>query len=181
MGLIGPQDRVDLALRAVGHLVHVRKRTDCAFAFVGAGEALAAACQLARELDIGDWVSFPGWAQEDLVFDYLSTADLGLEPGTEDYVSPVKVMEYLAAGLPVVAFDAEETVRLAADAAVYAPKDDVAEMARLIDELLGEQARRDQMGQVGQARVREFIAWDHQAGRYAAAIGELLRLAGRCE
>jgi glycosyltransferase involved in cell wall biosynthesis len=172
--LIGPQDRVDLALRAVDHLVHVRKRTDCAFAFVGAGEALPAARQLVVELGIGDWVSFPGWAQEELVFDYLSTADLGLEPNMEEYVSPVKVMEYLAAGLPVVAFAAEENVRLAGEAARYAPKGNITAMARLIDELLDDDASRDQMGRIGQNRVKEFIAWDHQAGPYVSALVELL-------
>ena len=178
VGLIGPQDRVDLALRAVDHLVHVRKRTDCAFAFVGAGEALPAARQLVLELGIGDWVSFPGWAQEDLVFDYLSTADLGLEPNTEEYVSPVKVMEYLAAGLPVVAFAAEENVRLAGEAARYAPKGNITAMARLIDELLDDEASRDRMGRIGQNRVKEFIAWDHQAGPYVSALVELLGPAG---
>jgi glycosyltransferase involved in cell wall biosynthesis len=174
VGLIGPQDRVDLALRAIDHLVHVRKRTDCAFAFVGAGEALPAARQLVLELGIGDWVSFPGWAQEELVFDYLSTADLGLEPNMEEYVSPVKVMEYLAAGLPVVAFAAEENVRLAGEAARYAPKGNITAMARLIDELLDDDASREQMGRIGQNRVKEFIAWDHQAGPYVSALVELL-------
>jgi glycosyltransferase involved in cell wall biosynthesis len=174
VGLIGPQDRVDLALRAVDHLVHVRKRTDCAFAFVGAGEALPAARELVAELGIGDWVSFPGWAQEELVFDYLSTADLGLEPNMEEYVSPVKVMEYLAAGLPVVAFAAEENVRLAGEAARYAPKGNITAMARLIDELLDDDASREQMGRIGQNRVKEFIAWDHQAGPYVSALVELL-------
>lgn len=174
VGLIGPQDRVELALRAVDHLVHVRKRTDCAFVFVGDGEARPAARALALELGLGDWVSFPGWAQEELVFDYMSTADLGLEPNTEEYVSPVKVMEYLAAGLPVVAFAAEEVVRLAGRAARYAPKGNIAAMARLIDELLDDGASRDQMGQIGQNRVKDFIAWDHQAGPYVSALLELL-------
>ena len=113
VGLMGPQDGVDMALRAIEHLVHVRQRTDCAFVFVGAGEAPPAAQQLAAELGFGEWVSFPGWAEQDLVFDYLSTADIGLEPGVEEYVSPVKVQEYLAAGLPIVAFATEETIRLA--------------------------------------------------------------------
>jgi glycosyltransferase involved in cell wall biosynthesis len=142
--------------------------------FVGAGEALPAARQQAADLDLGDWVSFPGWAQEELVFDYLSTADVGLEPNTEDYVSPVKVMEYLAAGLPVVAFSAEENIRLAGEAAWYAPKGNITVMARLIDELLDDEVSRGQMGRIGQNRVKEFIAWDHQAGPYVLARAELL-------
>ncbi len=175
VGLMGPQDRVDLALAAIAHLVHVRERADCMFTFVGTGESLPAARQLAADLGIEDWVSFPGWAEEDLVFDYLSTADLGLEPNIEDYVSPVKVMEYLATGLPVVAFDSCETVRLAADAARYAPKKDVEGIARLIDELLDSEATCRQMAQIGQLRVRNFIAWEHQAQRYVAMFRDLVQ------
>jgi glycosyltransferase involved in cell wall biosynthesis len=175
VGMMGPQDRIDLALRAIDHLVHVMKRTDCAFIFVGEGDARHAAQELAAELRIENWVLFTGWLDEEAVFRYLVTADLGLEPNVEDYVSPVKVMEYLAAGLPIVAFDAAETVGLAGDAARYAPKEDVAEMARLIDELIDSPVTRMRIGQIGQARVTDFIAWEHQAGRYIAALTELLR------
>lgn len=174
LGLIGPQDQVDLALRAIAYLVHELKRTNCAFTFVGTGEELPAVQRLTAELGISDWVSFPGFAEEELAFDYLYTADIGIEPNTEDYVSGVKVMEYLAAGLPIIAFKTEETVHLAGEAARYAPKGDVAAMARLIDELLDDPAVRDEMGHIGQRRVKEFIAWEHQAGRYVSAIKELI-------
>jgi capsular exopolysaccharide synthesis family protein len=172
-GLIGPQDRVDLALRAVAHLVHARGRTDCAFVFVGTGEALPAARRLAKDLGIEEWVSFPGFVGQDLVFDYLSSADLGLEPNTEEYVSPVKVMEYMAAGLPIVAFSAAETVLLAGEAARYARKGDFSAMAALIDNLLSDEEIRNEMGRMGQLRVTEFAAWEHQAKRYVAAVRQL--------
>lgn len=174
IGALGPQDHVDLALRAIAYLIYELKRTDCAFAFVGAGEALPAIQRLAAELGINDWVSFPGFVDEELIFDYLSTADIGIEPNTEDYVSGVKVMEYQAAGLPIIAFDTEETRHLAGDSARYAPKGDVAAMARLIDELLDDPAARDEMGHIGQRRVKEFTAWELQAGRYVSAIRELI-------
>jgi glycosyltransferase involved in cell wall biosynthesis len=174
LGLIGPQDQVGLALRAVDFLVHELKRTDCAFTFVGTGEELPAARKLAADLDLTDWVSFPGWAEEDLVFDYLSTADIGIESNTEEYVSGVKVMEYLAAGLPIVAFRTRETVQLAGEAARYAPKGDAAAMARLINQLLDDKAAREEMGDAGQRRAKESIAWEHQAARYVPAIKDLI-------
>ena len=129
LGHMGPQDRLDLALRAVGHLVHDLGRTDCHFAFVGDGEARIHAIRLAAQLGISEWVSFPGWAGQDEAFTYLSTADVGLEPNLEDIVSPVKGMEYMAFGLPFVSFDLTETRALAGEAAVYAPPGDVAGFA----------------------------------------------------
>jgi len=173
VGLMGPQDNVDLALDAVAELVHGRGRTDTSFAFVGTGDALPGLRQQAAELGISDYVSFPGWARESLVLDYLATADLGIEPNIEDYISPVKVMEYMAEGLPVVAFSTQETVRLAADAARYVPRRDTAAMAALIDELLDSATTRAQMAQAGQLRMRSFIAWEHQALKYRAVYREL--------
>jgi glycosyltransferase involved in cell wall biosynthesis len=173
VGKMGRQDSVDLALHAIAELVHGRKRTDCSFAFVGRGDAVADARRLAVDLGISDFVSFPGWAQEALVRDYLVTADLGIEPNTEDYISPVKVMDYMSAGLPVVAFEARETVQLAADAARYAPAGDVQAMAALIDELLDSAPTRAQMGHAGRTRFRSRIAWEHQAVRYLAVFRDL--------
>ena len=176
LGLMGPQDRIDLALRAVAHLVHERGRTDCHFAFVGDGEERDPARRLAAELGVADWVNFPGWADQDTAFTYLSTADVGLEPNMADIVSPVKGMEYMAFGLPFAAFDLAETRALAGDAAVYARPGDVAGLARLIDELLADPERRARLGRAGRRAVEERIAWDRQEAAY---LGVYERLLGR--
>src|SRR5207248_11481853 len=108
-------------------------RMDCHFAFVGDGESRSASERLAAELGLGEWTSFPGWAGQDEAFTYLSTADLGLEPNLEDCVSPVKAMEYMAFGLPFVAFDLKETRALGQEAAAYAQPNDSVGFASLID------------------------------------------------
>jgi glycosyltransferase involved in cell wall biosynthesis len=174
LGLMGPQDRLDLALRAVAHLIHGIGRTDCHFAFVGDGESRAPSQRLAAELGISDWVTFPGWADQELAYTYLSTADLGLEPNMEDIVSPVKGMEYMAFGLPFVSFDLAETRALAGDAAGYVPPDDVPGFARMIDELIADPARRAEMGLLGRRRIEERLAWDQQESAYLAVYQQVL-------
>jgi glycosyltransferase involved in cell wall biosynthesis len=171
--MMGPQDSIDLGIRAIGQLVHGLGRTDCAFTFVGIGDAVPDAERLVEELNLGKWVSFPGWAEEDQVYDYMSTADLGLEPNLEAFVSPVKAMEYMAFGLPFVAFDLAETRALGADAAAYAPPGDTDAFAALIDDLLADPDRRAAMGRFGQDRVRDSIAWDHQKQRYLSVFSGL--------
>ena len=166
LGLMGPQDHVDHALHAIHELVHQAGRNDTHFAFVGDGEARAPSEMLAAELGLRDWVSFPGWVDEEEAFTYLCTADVGLEPNLEEIVSPVKVMEYMAFALPFVAFDLKETRALAGSAACYARPGDDAEFARLIAELLDNPERRAAMGQAGRLRVEQAIAWDHQQPAY---------------
>jgi glycosyltransferase involved in cell wall biosynthesis len=174
LGHMGPQDRLDLALRAVGHLVHDIGRTDCHFAFVGDGETRIHAIRLAAQLGISDWVSFPGWAGQDEAFTYLSTADIGLEPNMEEIVSPVKGMEYMAFGLPFVSFNLIETRVLAGEAAVYAQPADVAGFAQLIDELLSDPVRRIALGLAGRRLVAERVAWDRQEDAYLGVYQRLL-------
>jgi glycosyltransferase involved in cell wall biosynthesis len=174
LGLMGPQDRLDVALRAIAHLIHVIGRTDCHFAFVGDGESREPAERLAVELGIQDWVSFPGWADQEEAFTYLSTADLGLEPNLEDIVSPVKGMEYMAFGLPFVSFDLAETRALAGGGAVYAPPGDVPRFATLIDELLSDPGRRAELGRAGRRLIEERLAWDRQEQAYLGVYDQIL-------
>jgi glycosyltransferase involved in cell wall biosynthesis len=173
VGMIGPQDRVDLLLRSIDHLVHGFGREDCQFAILGWGEYLPTAQALARELNLDKWVEFTGDLDPRDVFRYLATADIGLDASLQIDVSPVKAMEYMAFGVPVVAFDLPETRVLTDGAAVYAAPGDVREHARAIDALLDDAERRRELGQVGRARVRDEVAWDHQAITYLQMIGRL--------
>lgn len=178
MGVMGPQDRVEQALLAIHQLIRDRGRTDCHFTFLGAGDSKAAAERQAVELGLQDHVTFTGWVGQDLAFDYLSTADLGIEPNLEEIVSPVKAMEYMAFRLPFVAFDLKETRALAETAAAYARPGDVADFARLIDELLDDAERRAEMGRVGRRRIEDEVAWDHQERAYLEVLYRLLNRAG---
>jgi glycosyltransferase involved in cell wall biosynthesis len=170
---------VDLALRAAHHLVADLGRTDCQFAFLGDGESLNDVRRLAHDLGLDDYVTFTGWADDDLIGDYLSTADIGLQPDPwdprTDISTVVKSMEYMAFGLPVVAFDLKETRESAGQAAVYAHPNDVDDYARLLSELLDDPRRRAVMGATGRRAVEQELAWEHQAVAYVRVYDDLLR------
>jgi len=179
VGVMGLQDRVDLLLRSIDHLVHGLGRDDCEFAIIGTGEYLPTARALAQELDLGKWVEFTGQLDPDDVFRYLATADLGLDASLQIDVSPVKAMEYMAFGLPVVTFDLPETRVLTEGAAVYAKAGDVRGHACAINALLDDAERRREFGQVGRAKVWDEVAWDHQAAAYLRMINRLCASAAR--
>jgi glycosyltransferase involved in cell wall biosynthesis len=179
LGVMGSvDDGVDLALGAVHQIVHVWGRQDCHFAFLGSGESFDDLVRLASRLKVDQWVSFPGWVSRETAYDYLATADLGLQPDPKNFrtdrATAIKTMEYMAFEVPVVAFDVVETRRSAGEAAAYAKPNDVESFATLICELLDDPKRRAAMGSVGQTRVAEGLAWEHQRGTYVAVYDLLL-------
>ncbi len=169
-GKMGKQDRVDLVVRVADQVVNSLGRRDCAFAVLGDGECLDELRDLNSQLGLDRWVSFPGWLEEDQVFTYFASADLGVDTSLQVEVSPVKAMEYMAFGLPVVCFDLPETRRIAVGAAVLIPPPDTAALARSIVALLDDVDARTQLASVGRRRVREELAWERQASAYLAAM-----------
>jgi predicted dehydrogenase/nucleoside-diphosphate-sugar epimerase/glycosyltransferase involved in cell wall biosynthesis len=179
-GVMGSvDDGVDLALQAVHHLVHVLGRRDCQFAFVGDGEDRPRLERLASELDVRPWVSFPGWLPHERALQYLATATIGLAPDPKtprlDKATSMKVMEYMAFGLPVVAFDVVETRVSAGEAGVYVGDNDPRRFATAVDTLLSDPERRRRLGQLGRQRIEESLAWDHQKATYIAVFDRLTR------
>jgi glycosyltransferase involved in cell wall biosynthesis len=176
VGAMGHQDRVDLLVQSIDYLVRDLGRKDCQFTIIGPGESLASTQELVNRLDLDEWVHFTGLALPADVFRYLATADLGLDSSLQADVSPVKLYEYMAFGLPVVAFDLEQTRALSSGAAVLAEPGDIKAHARAIDALLSSPQRRRQLGEAGRARVRDELAWDHQARAYAGVIEQLCKV-----
>jgi glycosyltransferase involved in cell wall biosynthesis len=176
IGKMGRQDRVDLLLRAIAHAVHELGLTDCRFAILGDGEALDELRLQSRQLGLEPWVTLPGWLTEPEVFRYLATADLGLDTSLQAEVSPVKAMEYMAFGLPFVAFDLPETRVIGAGASALVAPGDIERFARAMTALLGDPARRAELGEAGRRRVREDLAWERQAPVYLEVIEGLCRL-----
>jgi len=128
-------------------------------------------------LGLAEFVEFTGRVPDDTVAAVLSTAAVGISPDPENQLNEFctmnKTMEYMAFGLPVVAFDLRETRVSAADAAVYATPNDVHELTCLLVELIADEPRRLSMGTAGRARVEQELAWSHQARRYLGVYEHL--------
>ncbi len=174
-GKMGRQDRLDILLGAIRSYVHDLGRTDCQFAILGDGECLEETKAAAREMGIDEWITFTDWVEEAEVFRYLATADLGLDSSLQEEVSPVKALEYMAHGLPLVAFDLRETRSIAEGAAAFAPPGDAGELASVVDDLLHHPPRRAALGRAGRERVRDGLGWERQARGYLEVVLDLTR------
>jgi glycosyltransferase involved in cell wall biosynthesis len=184
IGVMGPQDGVDIVVRAADIVVHEMGREDIAFTLIGKGDCFDDLVALRDELKLNGHVEFTGRAPDDVVKKVMSTADVGLSPDPKNPLNDLstmnKTMEYMAFELPVVAFDLRETRVSAGDAAVYVtptatPEQDVRDYAKAIVDLIDDADSRERMGKLGRARVEEKLAWPHSARAY---LGVYQRVTG---
>jgi len=187
IGVMGPQDGVDIAVRAADVVVHEMGREDIAFTLIGKGDCFDELVALRDRLKLSGHVEFTGRAPDDLVAKVMSTADIGLSPDPKNPLNDLstmnKTMEYMAFELPVVAFDLRETRVSAADAAVYvtptgSQEQDVREYAKAIVDLIDDADNRGRMGKLGRVRVEEKLAWPLSARAYLSVYQ---RVAGPAE
>ncbi|MEU4197359.1 glycosyltransferase family 4 protein [Kribbella sp. NPDC026611] len=177
IGVMGPQDGVDIVVRAADHIVNTLGRTDIAFTLMGGGDSFDDVVALRDQLGLGEYIEFTGRVPDETVRAVMSTADLGLSPDPKNPLNDVstmnKTMEYMAFELPVVAFDLIETRVSAADAAVYVEPNDVEEYGEAIVALLDDEVRRRRMGKLGRERVENVLAWKHQQKAYVGVYDQL--------
>jgi glycosyltransferase involved in cell wall biosynthesis len=178
LGIMGPQDGVDLAVRAAEELVKRRGRDDIQFALLGFGDCYEELRALTTELGLDPWVTFTGRADDAMISRYLSTADLGLSPDPRNPMNDLctmnKTLEYMAFELPVVSFDLHETRISAGEAAVYVKPNDVVAFADAIEALLADERRRKAMGALGRQRIEDELSWETSALAYVGVYDRLV-------
>lgn len=173
VGIMGLQDGVDVAVRALAAL-HA-KRQDWHAVLAGDGAAAASVRELSLELGLEQQIDFPGYVGDAEMARILRTADVCLAPEPRNPFNEastlMKVVEYMAFARPVVAFDLAETRTSAGGAAAYAAADTPEALAVEIDALLDDPMRRQAMGAEGRRRVTEELSW----GRSESALLDAYR------
>ena len=91
--------------RVLEYMAQAPQRDSLHALFVGDGPARAGLEKRARELGISDHVTITGVMPRDQVPEALAAFDVALQPAVVDYASPLKLFEYLALGLPIIAPD----------------------------------------------------------------------------
>jgi len=168
LGVMAPQDGVDHLLRAAHHLVRVQGRGDVAFTLMGSGDSFDDLKKLSCQLELDDVVRFTGRIPDAEVEVTLATADVCVSPDPRnplnDRSTMNKVLEYMACGRPIVAFDLREHRASAGEGALYAEPNRDEDLAARITELLDDPARRARMGEYNRKRFLERMAWEYNAG-----------------
>jgi glycosyltransferase involved in cell wall biosynthesis len=166
VGFMGAQDGVELLLEAIDHLLRRLGRRDIHFLLIGDGTSLDELKAIVVNRQLSDYVTFTGRVKHSQVADYLAQSDIGVSPDPKnpmnDKLTMVKILEYMAFGLPIVLFDLEEGRRIAGSAGVYASPNDPGDFAEQIAMLLDRPDLRARMGAAGRSKVETDLNWGQE-------------------
>jgi glycosyltransferase involved in cell wall biosynthesis len=128
----------------------------------------------AAELGLDGKVRFSGRIPFEDTRALTGAADIGLTPKLSATEGNLKIYNYLACGLPVVAFDSRVNREILGDLGVYAPRGDGAGFARALGRLAGDAERRAELGRQGRVRAESELSWDRAAADLIDLYEELL-------
>ncbi len=164
VGMMGPQDGVDILVRAVRHLIDDFGRDDFHVHVMGGGTELERLKAYAAELGVAEYLTFTGRVPYAEVMVGIASADVCVAPDPKtplnDKANLVKVLEYMAMGKPLVAFDLCEVRYSAEDAALYAKPNEEKDLAEKIHILLESPEMRERLGRIGKERILAGLTWD---------------------
>jgi glycosyltransferase involved in cell wall biosynthesis len=134
-------------------------------------------------LDLGPRAELRGSLGRDEIAAILRRARVGLlllHPVEAHLDSlPIKLFEYMAAGIPVVASDFPFWRELIGEAGVLVDPLDVDAIARSIEELLADPGRAEAMGRAGREAVAERFSWEPEGERLLSLYERLGSSRGR--
>jgi glycosyltransferase involved in cell wall biosynthesis len=143
---------------------------------VGDGPERGRIERLARALDVP--ATFTGTVPHHQLPAYLAAMDAAvlLAPRGESFhYSPLKLAEYLAAGLPVVAPALGQLAERLTDGvdAILVPPHDVAALSAALRRLRDDSEERTRLGKAARAAAEAEWSWEHQVQRVVEAVTEM--------
>ncbi len=165
LGVIGQQEGIEYMLKAAQYIKEKLRRDDIFWGIVGGGPHLEALRSQSHEMGLDDILEFTGRVSDEVLLDYLNTADVCVNSdeynAMNDKSTMNKILEYMALGKPIVQFDLTEGRYSAQEASLYAEPNNAIDMANKIIHLLDHPEERQRMSEYGRKRIVNELSWEH--------------------
>jgi len=167
----------DLFIKAVRIVLH--KHQNVSFMIVGEGFLEHKLKKLAFDLGLTKKIIFTGAVDHEDIPYYIAAADICVAPFKETKVSlcksPLKIVEYLASGKPVVASLVGEVRNMAGGCAVLTKEGDFHCLAEGISRLVVDKDLRKRLFNGARARVEKKYNWNYTADSLLCAYDKILK------
>jgi glycosyltransferase involved in cell wall biosynthesis len=173
LGLLKPYQGVDSLLEAVRILVYEQGYTGAHFLIMGFPDEDKYAAK-ARELGIADYTTFPGRIDYKERKRYYALGSLAVAPKLSPTEGDGKIYDYLAMGLPIVAYDRPASKEILGDLAFFAELGNAQSLACALHAALTDEARAAELGRRGREMAVEKYSWLAVARRLMGAYADVI-------
>ena len=170
VGTLKPWHGVDVLLRA-----RAQAHKDWKLRIIGDGPMRAELDDLARSLGVD--VDFRGAVAPDAIPQHMAGTAIGVAPypamdtDSDQYFSPLKVYEYMAAGLPVVASRVGQLPEIMGESAYLVPPSDPEALAEALDALVANPVERARVGSDNRRQAEREHSWTGTVDHILAHAG----------
>jgi glycosyltransferase involved in cell wall biosynthesis len=165
VGSINYQDGVDMLVRVVYSIVKEFQFKKIQCQIVGDGDNLQNVRKLCSDLCMDQYISFSGYIHDrEKINNLIDEADICVETARDSEVNRkstfIKIMEYMSAGKPIVAFDLDETRFSVGDTAILVEPDNIQAFAIAVINLVDNPKRIKKFSEQSQKRIINYLNWE---------------------
>lgn len=157
VGLLAAYQGTDRLLQAAR--IVTERQPDVHFLIMGYPD-VTSYLAMAEALGVRDHVTLPGRIMYRDLHAYLALGDVAVAPKMSETEGAGKITNYLAMGLPVVAFDTPVSHEILGNVGRYARYGDVASLADEILGLLGDRREMEILSAAGRAKAISEHSWE---------------------
>ena len=178
LGQLHAGQYVKIFIEAANVVLH--KHSDAIFLIIGQGYMAGQLKYFVREYGIEHSVIFTGSIPHDLIPQYIGASDICVASFEDNEVtickSPLKIVEYLASGKPIVASLVGEVRNMVGGVGLLVEPGDYLALADGIISLLENQPLRQEMGFRARQRAEHRYNWQNTANNLLRAYEKALTL-----
>ena len=169
-------DNIEIIIEAANKIINEQKREDCIFVLLGDGDVRKKMEELAQDYGINNFIKFTGIVDYKKVQEYLYIANVCIAPdqpnGLNEYLTLIKILEYMKAKKAFVSFDLKETKEIAGGAGLYAKNID--DYVNKILFLIDNREAASELGEEGKKIIEEEFLWEHSEKKLISLYNDLL-------
>jgi glycosyltransferase involved in cell wall biosynthesis len=167
LGLLADYQGTDVLLQAVAHLLG---QSDGVHFLIMGFPSVERYQQMAAQLGIAGHTTFTGKMPYSQARDYLALGDVAVAPKLSATEGSGKILNYMAMGLPTVAFDTPVSREYLGDEGIYATPGDAVSLAQALSTALFDGSNGRRAEALRRAAIESY-SWDRAAETILEAYG----------
>jgi glycosyltransferase involved in cell wall biosynthesis len=165
-----------LSLLVEAMVILKKQKQDVNCLLIGDGPELAKIKSKIAQLGLENYFTFPGRIAHHELARYVEQFDIGIMPDSNNYGSPMKLFEYMAAGIPFVAADYSPIVEITTNQGELFEKKNVVSFAQALIKYTNNESIRVNAGAKGRQKVEQYFNWEKNASRTVLHLQKCIEL-----